>query len=442
MKKQQSDCVAKFENSILLFCKRYNILKSDKILLSFSGGADSLALLIALKSLGFENTCALYVNHHLRSDDELENELDLNKSNTEKLGVELIVLDVDKDKMLLLMQKSGLEGAARALRYDLIKTYAKNNDCKYIFTAHNQTDLDEEDIIQFFRGADTFNSLKEKSGNIYRPMLDITHSNAEDYVKKKGFIPSIDSTNFDNEHLRSKVRIELRERLDKVFPSFSKSFANRRKISNNSNLKQEIYSSFRLLNINNSNNGRITLKDVDSIVDFMENGNNTGKIEYCDSIIFHTPKKDKRDVVIKRKEMDFCFSNTYTLDDFKKGRIELANSEIYNVFELNNENAFKDYFSLPSNSIILGANSKICFRSYKDDDVICYKGKDIKVSEYLKLKGIKKELRPCCPCIEVDEKLIGIILNTFSIKNFFVSEFNPFSYAKTYIFVTSSNLFY
>ncbi|MDD2297692.1 MAG: ATP-binding protein, partial [Sphaerochaetaceae bacterium] len=60
------------------------------IVVAFSGGADSLALLLALVArVDKGKLVAVYVNHRLRLDAELEGEEELNQSNCAKLGVPL-----------------------------------------------------------------------------------------------------------------------------------------------------------------------------------------------------------------------------------------------------------------------------------------------------------------------------------------------------------------
>ncbi|MBO6001083.1 MAG: hypothetical protein J6P81_04760, partial [Spirochaetales bacterium] len=54
----------------------------SKVLVAFSGGGDSLDLLVLCsKALGPTRTKAVYVNHNLRERAELEREIELNKDN-------------------------------------------------------------------------------------------------------------------------------------------------------------------------------------------------------------------------------------------------------------------------------------------------------------------------------------------------------------------------
>lgn len=220
----------RFEEQVSAFFKKYHLSANDNFVVAFSGGADSLSLLIALFKLGFKNIEAVYVNHNLRSNAELEREIKLNTVNAEKLNFPLKFFEIEKGLILRNATKNnvGIEAEARSQRLSILENEAKKFNNAYILTGHNRNDADEWEIISFFRGNLSVQSMKEKRDNYLRPLLNITHKEAIEYCRAKGFEYSEDSTNSENEHLRNKVRNILIPKISEVFPSFEKSFSIRR----------------------------------------------------------------------------------------------------------------------------------------------------------------------------------------------------------------------
>ena len=100
------------------------LLSDGKVIVAFSGGCDSLALLcLCVSSLGKDRVIPVYVNHNLRPEDELEKEISLNRLNCERLGLPLVERSLEKGKVRSLAQRrgGGLEDAARVLRYEILQ---------------------------------------------------------------------------------------------------------------------------------------------------------------------------------------------------------------------------------------------------------------------------------------------------------------------------------
>ncbi len=199
-------------------------VKPYKVLVAFSGGVDSLALLIlSVKTLGRERVVPLYVNHNLRSRDELAKEVELNKRNCEKLGVRLEIKTLEEG---LLHEKSreqgGVESAARHYRYALLQRSAMEFECKYILTAHHKNDQTETLLMRIAYGG-TVSSLRGISyrlNDILRPLLDFSKEDLQKYVLDAGFEWSRDSTNKDNSIRRNYLRNVIIPDLSRIMPDF------------------------------------------------------------------------------------------------------------------------------------------------------------------------------------------------------------------------------
>ena len=133
-------------------------------MVAFSGGEDSLVLLALAPK---DRTHALYVNHNIRSREELSKEIENNKKNARALGYELEVAEISEGEVERKAREEGIgtEAAARMLRYEILLS----RDADYVLTAHHQDDLVEsflmkiEDKSPFYR----LNSIRKANGRSF-----------------------------------------------------------------------------------------------------------------------------------------------------------------------------------------------------------------------------------------------------------------------------------
>ncbi len=193
------------------YLKKYNINKDDNILLAFSGGKDSLALLKALSVLKYK-VFPVYINHNLRSKNELEKEMELNKSNCKKLDVILTIVNIGENEIYNLEKRRnrGIEDSARYLRYSILEEQRKKLNCKYIATAHTLSDFRETVLIRLKRKENfiSLQSINAKKGNIIRPLLTLESNQILEFVSDYTF--SNDSTNNSLSYTRNLVRHQLK----------------------------------------------------------------------------------------------------------------------------------------------------------------------------------------------------------------------------------------
>ena len=97
------------------FIDKYKLLdKQERYLVALSGGADSVALLLVLKQLGY-NIEAVHCNFHLRGD-ESDRDENFCKELCRKCNVEFHLFHFDTETYAKL-HKESIEMAARELRY-------------------------------------------------------------------------------------------------------------------------------------------------------------------------------------------------------------------------------------------------------------------------------------------------------------------------------------
>lgn len=213
-------------NKALLAIEQYDMLpKGSPVVVGFSGGADSMALLHFLKSIEQEKgitVTAAHVNHGLRGEEADADEA-FSRSWCEKNGVPISVLHADVKKEAQACGK-GLEECGREIRYRFFQSLASERDAK-IATAHTLSDQCETLLLNLTRGAGLRGlcGIPSVRGNIIRPLLTVTREETEAYCRENGLSYVTDSTNLEDEYTRNRVRHQVLPVLKEVNPSFEQS---------------------------------------------------------------------------------------------------------------------------------------------------------------------------------------------------------------------------
>ncbi len=196
------------------------------LIVAFSGGCDSLALLcLAVSALGREMVFPVYVNHNLRSSEELGREVLLNEANCRRLGVELEVCTLEEGRVLALARsrRCGVEEAARILRYEALEVKRLEHSCFAVATAHHRQDQVETVAMRFSAGSPV-GSLRgiakcDSLRHLVRPLLSFDRADLEEYLATKGFEWSTDSTNTDSSYSRNRFRNDVLPNVRSLWPS-------------------------------------------------------------------------------------------------------------------------------------------------------------------------------------------------------------------------------
>ncbi len=208
----------KIQNSI----KEHNMCyEDDSVLIGLSGGADSVALLLMMKELGYK-VSACHINHQLRGE-ESDRDENFCRELCKRLGVELFVEKLDVKKFCE-ENKKGTEEGARILRYETFDKYCGEGQ---IATAHTLSDNIETFLINFTRGTALTGlcAIPPKRGNIIRPLINCTREEIEQYLAEKGESFVTDSTNLTTDYTRNKIRHNVIPLLREINPSLEKSFS-------------------------------------------------------------------------------------------------------------------------------------------------------------------------------------------------------------------------
>ncbi len=213
--------IGKAENAI----KQYNMISAeDTVCAALSGGADSVALLLALSELSerldFKLT-AVHVNHLLRGEESDRDELfcrDLCK----RLDVPLTVFREDAAAFSHSLKVS-VETGARELRYKLFDGLPVNK----IAVAHNRDDNAETVLFRLARGTGLrgMAGIPPVRGKIVRPLLFCSRNEIEEFLRSREQDFVTDSTNLSDDYARNRIRHRIMPEMAAVHEGFPENIA-------------------------------------------------------------------------------------------------------------------------------------------------------------------------------------------------------------------------
>lgn len=207
------------------FISRHNLLSPGaKVLVALSGGADSVALLVALLKLGYRCE-AVHCNFHLRGTESDRDEAFV-KQLCEKKEVKLNITHFDTTAHAKAHGIS-IEMAARELRYKLFEELRSSSGAEAIAVAHHRDDSAETVLLNLIRGTGIkgLRGIQPRNGNIVRPLLCVGRADIIDYLEWRGEHFVTDSTNLTTDYTRNKIRLEVIPKLAEINPSILDSLA-------------------------------------------------------------------------------------------------------------------------------------------------------------------------------------------------------------------------
>jgi len=159
----------------------------------------------------------VYVDHSLRPE-ETPQEIELIQKLCFSLNIDISIKTVDV-KQLAKHKKMSIEEAARHLRYQALEEERTLHKFDKIAVGHHADDQVEEFFIRLFRGSGTAGlaGMQLKQGAIIRPLLFETKSSIEQYLAREGITWATDSSNFELDFLRNKIRHNLLPEIEKTY---------------------------------------------------------------------------------------------------------------------------------------------------------------------------------------------------------------------------------
>lgn len=217
---------------VLRWIQKENLIQAgDTVLVGLSGGADSVCLLRVLavlrEKIGF-SLQAVHVEHGIRGGESREDAMFAERL-CEKMGLSCKTWHLDVP-LYAKEQGIGLEEAARLLRYDCYRKAAEEELKKgcaeakiKIALAHHADDQAETVLFQMARGSGIHGlcGIRPKraltdQAEIIRPLLSVTRREIEDYLKELGQEFRVDSTNWDTDYSRNRIRHKILPQLEQI----------------------------------------------------------------------------------------------------------------------------------------------------------------------------------------------------------------------------------
>ncbi len=208
------------EHQVWKFLKK-NGLTQKKILISLSGGVDSLALLRVLSRVhGLSNLAACYFHHG-----PSQNKIYRDKCGVfcekvcQQFGVEFFFLESQK--------KSISEAELREQRYSALQELMDTHKFDLLATGHHADDLLETRLIRLIRGTGSQGlvAISTFKGNIIRPFLGVSKLELARYLKSEKLRPLNDPSNRSLDPLRNWIRRYWLKVLEKNWPGSASALA-------------------------------------------------------------------------------------------------------------------------------------------------------------------------------------------------------------------------
>lgn len=197
-------------------------LTSDSILLTVSGGVDSIVMCELFHKANLKFSIA-HCNFQLRNEESDEDELFV-KQVASNYNVPVHII---KFNTLTYSKKNKVstQVAARELRYQWFEEIRLKHNYSYIATAHHQNDAIETFFINLMRGSGIsgLRSILSKHDRIIRPLLFASKKQIIIYAKKNKLAYREDSSNASDKYLRNQLRHQVIPLLNELNSSFENS---------------------------------------------------------------------------------------------------------------------------------------------------------------------------------------------------------------------------
>jgi tRNA(Ile)-lysidine synthetase-like protein len=175
-----------------------------RYILAISGGVDSVVLLDLATKWSNSELIVAHFDHGIRKDSASDAEFVKNLAKKYNVPFEM---------GWEALGNAASEDQARVARYNFLQRIARKYNAQ-IVTAHHKDDILETIIINLLRGTGWRGLCSLRSGDIYRPMLEMEKADIHMYATQHKLTWREDSTNANDTYLRNYIRHNLMPHFD------------------------------------------------------------------------------------------------------------------------------------------------------------------------------------------------------------------------------------
>ena len=210
------------QEKVFAYLRQWNMVKpGDTVLVGFSGGADSTALLQLLWNYGRQVPLqleAVHVNHGIRGAEALRDQQFCEQFCQER-NISFTVVQEDVPAQAA-RDGLSLEEAGRNVRRRVFEHLAEKYQASVIALAHHQRDQAETMLFRLMRGTGLRGlcGMRPVNGNYIRPLLCVDRPQIEQYLLEEGIRWVEDGTNQELDYTRNQIRHGLLAPMERVMP--------------------------------------------------------------------------------------------------------------------------------------------------------------------------------------------------------------------------------
>jgi tRNA(Ile)-lysidine synthase len=206
--------------------KKHLACSTKKVLLAVSGGIDSVVMCELFYQAGFPFAIA-HCNFQLRGD-EADKDEKFVLALAAKYNAEFFAKKFDTQNYAA-GKNISVQEAARELRYNWFEKLKHEKKMMFIATAHHLNDNIETILFNFIKGTGIrgLRGIKERNGNIIRPLLFATRNEIENFSRENNLQWREDDSNINDKYTRNKIRHQIIPLLKEINPSLEHTIAER-----------------------------------------------------------------------------------------------------------------------------------------------------------------------------------------------------------------------
>lgn len=382
------------------------LIKDKRILVSVSGGVDSMVLLHKLTELNVCKISVFHFNHETRGNENIK-DLELVKEYCDTNGIELFER-TESMREYAHKNKMSEEEAGRLLRKRYIDEISDNFD--FIATGHNLDDQVETVLMRIIRGTgiNGLSGIKIIDGKYIRPLLTLSKNKIREYAKEKGVPFREDHTNFENDYTRNSIRNELIPFIkEKYNPNLNESILKLSEISKEYENIKNIWIAAISKNIERKKTfSKIILKDFESISNFEKIEVIKSEISRIRGSIYNFESSHFEEIlkILSSKNSASVIINGMIFYRYSEYFCIRKYDEIKNKLEISKKGKY--YFN--NFEIEVDSNEEISLRTRKNGDKLIYNNREIKLKDFFIDKKLDIYLRDRIPLVIVKEKIVQV----------------------------------